>query len=70
MPSNIETLKKILNYGELPEIFTLVNKGNENLAEELLYSYITTYIQEEVRAESLLRKIGEFAKFLKISTEE
>lgn len=68
--SSTETLKKILKYGELPEIFTFVNEGKENVAEELLYSYVITYIEEEVRAESLLRKIGAFAKFLKIAAEE
>lgn len=68
-PISVETFKKILKYGELPEVFTLTNEGKEQLAEELLYSYVITYIEEEVRAESLLRKIGAFAKFLKISAE-
>lgn len=69
-PHTTETLKDILKYGELPEVFTLVHEGKKKMAEELIYSYVTTYLEEEVRAESILRKIGAFAKFLKISAEE
>ena len=63
-------LKRILKYGELPRIFSLVQEGKEQLAEELLYAYVTTYLEEEIRAESLVRKIGAFSKFLKIAAEE
>jgi len=70
VPYSTETLKDILKFGELPEVFTLARENKKKMAEELLYSYVTTYIEEEVRAESILRKISAFTKFLKISGEE
>jgi predicted AAA+ superfamily ATPase len=65
-----ETIKDILKFGELPRIFTLTTEGKRDIATELLYSYVNTYLEEEVRAESLVRNIGAFSKFLKLSAEE
>lgn len=64
------TIKTILKYGELPRIFELVSGGKSDIAIELLYTYVTTYLDEEVRAEALVRNIGAFSKFLKLSAEE
>jgi predicted AAA+ superfamily ATPase len=65
-----DTIKKILKFGELPRIFTLVSEGKNKIAIELLYSYVNTYLEEEIRAESEVRKIGAFSKFLKLAAEE
>jgi predicted AAA+ superfamily ATPase len=63
-------LEDILKYGELPKPLTLVLDGRPKAAEEWLYSYVTTYLEEEIRAESLVRKMGIFSRFLKLAAGE
>ena len=63
------TLKKILKYGELPEVIKLVFGGKEKLATQLLYSYTETYLEEEIRAEAFVRQLGNFSRFLRIAGE-
>jgi predicted AAA+ superfamily ATPase len=65
-----KTIKDILKFGELPRVFTLVSEGKADIAVELLYSYVNTYLEEEVRAEALVRNIGAFSRFLKLAAEE
>lgn len=65
-----DELKKILKYGELPRLFTLVKENKTDIAEELLYSYVNTYLEEEIRAETLVRNVGDFSRFLKLAAEE
>jgi len=65
-----EGIKDILKFGELPRIFELASGGKPEIAVELLYTYVTTYLEEEVRAEALVRNIGAFSKFLKLAAEE
>ena len=62
-------LRAILKHGELPRVLTLVADSQEKLARDLLASYVTTYLEEEVRAEALVRNIGSFTKFLKLAAE-
>ncbi len=61
------TLHEHLLYGSLPEI-VLIDKTNER--EELLDSYISTYLEEEIRAEAFVRNVGEFARFLQLAATE
>jgi len=63
-------LEDILKYGELPKPLTMVLDGRPKAAEEWLYSYVTTYLEEEIRAESLVRKMGIFSRFLKLAAGE
>jgi predicted AAA+ superfamily ATPase len=65
-----EELKQLLKFGELPRVFTLVMENKKDIAEELLYSYVNTYLEEEIRAESLVRNVGAFSRFLKLAAEE
>lgn len=65
-----ERLKSVLRFGELPKAFLLAAEGRARLAEEWLYSYVSTYLEEEVRAEAIVRKIGIFSRFLKLAAEE
>jgi len=51
-------LATALKTGMIPLIF------NSKHPEETLRSYIHLYLQEEVKAEALVRQIGEFARFL------
>ncbi len=60
-------LEELLLYGTLPGI--ILEKDN-NLRETDLHSYVTTYLEEEVRAEALVRNVGQFSRFLEIAAGE
>jgi uncharacterized protein len=66
---SLTALKRVLRYGELPGILTLVADSREELAGELLGAYVAAYLEEEVRAEALVRNLGVFSKFLKLAAE-
>ncbi len=51
---------KYLNYGGLPQIYT-----SEDPLEEL-DSYVSTYLQEEIKAEAVTRNVQAFADFLDV----
>lgn len=61
------SIEDLLLYGSLPQIIT--EKSMEN-REEDLFSYVTTYLEEEIRAEALVRNIGAFNNFLKLAALE
>lgn len=61
------SLEEILLYGSLPHI--ILDESNDN-REEDLFSYVTTYLEEEVRSEALVRNIGAFSNFLKLASLE
>lgn len=61
------SIEELLLYGSLPHI--LLEKSVEN-REEDLFSYVTTYLEEEIRAEALVRNIGAFGNFLKLAALE
>lgn len=68
-PELPETLQRILTFGDLPEIGLLTRDGKARLAENLLRSYVETFLEEEIRAETLIRKIGVFGNFLRLAAE-
>lgn len=53
-------LEKALEYGLLPHIIL------NDQPEKVLRAYIGLYLKEEVQAESLVRNIGHFARFLEV----
>jgi predicted AAA+ superfamily ATPase len=53
-------LIRCLNYGALPQVYT-----SEDPLEEL-ESYVSTYLQEEIKAEAVTRNVQAFAEFLDI----
>ncbi|MDO8527595.1 MAG: AAA family ATPase [Deltaproteobacteria bacterium] len=59
-----ENIENILFYGALPGIFR--EKKNED-RETDLRSYVETYLEEEVRAEALVRNLGAFSRFLELA---
>lgn len=60
-------IKNRLLYGALPGILqTEQNKDKEKDLE----SYVITYLEEEVRAEALVRHLGSFARFLEYAASE
>ncbi|QQR82003.1 MAG: ATP-binding protein [Deltaproteobacteria bacterium] len=54
-------LSKALNYGTLPSIY------NSDDPEWDLETYVGVYLQEEIKAEGLTRKIENFTRFLQIA---
>lgn len=55
------SLTQALEWGTLPELTTLNNPDDKNL---FLQSYSDTYIQEEIIAEQIIRKLPPFRRFL------
>ncbi|MGZ5280085.1 MAG: ATP-binding protein [Pseudobdellovibrionaceae bacterium] len=54
-----------LRWGSLPEIFELETQDKKRR----LYSYVSTYLKEEVLIEQLVRKIEPFRKFLEVAAQ-
>ncbi len=67
--TQLNTLKKILTYGDLPEISLLLENNKIKLVENLLRSYVETFLEEEIRQETLIRNIGGFSNFLRMAAE-
>lgn len=67
LPKNWRQLDDILIYGTLP--FIVLENSNDN-RETDLRSYVTTYLEEEIRAEALVRNIGNFSRFLELAASE
>ncbi len=61
------TLEQALLYGSLPGIALA---GNDAAREEDLRAYTTLYLEEEVRAEALVRNLGRFSRFLQLAALE
>ena len=61
------TLEEALVYGSLPGIALA---GDDAAREEDLRAYTTLYLEEEVRAEALVRNLGRFARFLQLAALE
>lgn len=67
LPSSYHSLNNLLLSGSLPEI-TLQKNNHE--CENLLEAYVTTYLEEEIRAEAIVREIGHFARYLELAASE
>jgi len=61
------TLEEALLYGSLPGIALA---ANDAAREEDLQAYTTLYLEEEVRAEALVRNLGTFSRFLQLAALE
>ena len=64
---NILPIENLLNYGSLPAIFL---EPDLSIREEELNSYVDLYLEDEIRAEALVRDIGSFENFLKLASIE
>jgi predicted AAA+ superfamily ATPase len=60
-------IRERLVYGSLPGIVSVNNNKDK---ETDLESYVTTYLEEEVRAEAVVRNLGDFARFLELAASE
>lgn len=54
-------------YGSLPGILAV---GVLSDRETDLEAYVTTYLEEEIRAEAVVRNLGDFARFLELAASE
>ncbi len=64
MPGRIEDA---LLYGSLPG---MVGVQHPEDREQDLTAYVTTYLEEEIRAEAAVRNLGTFARFLELAAAE
>src|SRR3989338_5715364 len=60
-------LNDSLLYGSLPGMLLIKNAADREVDLE---SYVTTYLEEEVRAEAIVRNLGGFARFLEWAASE
>jgi len=67
LPQSGRYLNDILLYGTLPLI--VLEESNDN-REMDLRSYVTAYLEEEIRAEALVRNMGNFSRFLELAASE
>lgn len=63
-------LNKVLEYGTLPKIYSTLLEGNESYAQDLLKSYVVTYLSEEIKAEALVRNLQGFQSFLDVAAAQ
>lgn len=67
LPAENFNIEDILIFGSLPRIILEPDLENKELD---LSSYVTTYLEDEIRTESVVRNIGHFAQFLQIAAGE
>jgi predicted AAA+ superfamily ATPase len=67
MRTSAPALEDILLYGTLPGI--VLDSDNEAKEVDIL-SYVATYLEQEIRAEAVVRNIGSFARFLQVAAGE
>lgn len=60
-------LSKAINIGTLPQAYLATS---DSAAKRTLKSYVSTYIEEEIKVEALVRDLRGFLKFLEISANE
>ena len=63
----VKNLNDLLLYGSLPGISSVKDPVDR---ETDLESYVTAYLEEEVRAEAVVRNLGHFARFLELAASE
>ena len=63
-------LPLVLAYGSLPKIYTSLMQKNIKEAQDLLRTYVITYIREEIKAEALVRNLHGFQNFLDIAAAQ
>lgn len=56
-----DTLMRRLNVGSLPAVF------DSSMLREDLHTYVSVYLQEEIRAEGLVRSLERFSRFLEVA---
>ena len=62
-------IQNTLSFGSLPLISSLIRQKKNKQAIQQLKSYVTTYIKEEIKAESLVRNLSSFYRFLDVAAQ-
>ena len=61
------SLDDLLLFGSMPEVFTTKTHADKTM---LLDAYVSLYLEEEVRAEALVRNLSSFSHFLELAANE
>jgi predicted AAA+ superfamily ATPase len=64
--SNVD-LSALLLFGSLPGVYL---EPSHRDRDKLLESYVTAYLEEEIRAEAVVRNVGFFSRFLELAASE
>ncbi len=59
-------LSNVLNWGSLPAVH---NESNDTVREEILFSYISAYLREEIKEEQIVRNLDPFNRFLEVAAQ-
>ena len=63
-------LSLVLHYGSMPRIYTLLLENKTDEARDLLRAYTVAYLNEEIKAEALVRNLNGFQNFLDIAAAQ
>lgn len=63
----LNSLEDCLIYGSLPGVVSVEAPADRDAD---LYSYVSTYLEEEIRSEALVRRVGDFTRFLELAAGE
>jgi predicted AAA+ superfamily ATPase len=63
-------LPLVLHYGSMPKIYTLLLENKIDQARDLLRAYTVAYLNEEIKAEALVRNLNGFQNFLDIAAAQ
>lgn len=63
---NAFSIQEILEWGTLPRVVTEANPDNRR---DFLNSYVSTYLEQEIIAEQVLRNVHAFKDFLQIAAQ-
>lgn len=67
IPQELWSLDNFLLYGSLPGVVNQVDTTDKELD---LTTYVTTYLEDEIRTEAAVRNVGNFAQFLQLAAGE
>ncbi len=67
LPTPLPDLEQLLLFGKLPGIVLEPDVDNK---EQDLNSYVTSYLEDEIRSEAVVRQLGSFSRFLQVAASE
>ena len=67
IPHPLPPIEQLLFYGSLPATITTISSQDK---ETDLRSYVGAYLEEEIRAEAMVRNVGVFTRFLELAAIE
>lgn len=62
-------LDQALCFGTLPRIYQTYSESQTELALELLRSYVSIYLEEEIKKEALVRELDLFQRFIEVAAQ-